>query len=175
MSRLSQPPLLQLEVYRSPSHHPQSLTPLEMESFVEKCSHATSLHLTTSKQTSITKRARFEAGPSVLRSQTALAFTEGRPDVVALAGPSGLVASWTFSCRSFEMYSREGIASVVPSNILVRILLTLSLQSFITALEAGDLNQVNKLRGATDLILDGDQMGCLQNGWVRCLRVQDCF
>lgn len=41
-SCLSQPPLLQLEIYRSLSYHTQSFKPSEMESFVEKDSHATS-------------------------------------------------------------------------------------------------------------------------------------
>lgn len=111
-----------------------------MESFIEEGLHATSQQLATSKQTSVDKKARFEAGPSLLRPQTVHAFIEGLSDAMVLAGPSGSMASWTSSDRSSERYNWEGITGVVPSNVLIRNLLTHRLQTFITALEVGDLD-----------------------------------
>lgn len=130
-----------------------------MESFVEEGSHDTSPQLATSKQTSVEKKARFEAGPTVLRPQPTLVYAEGRSDAMALTGSSDLVASGLSSSGSSKRYSRESIASVVPSNILLRYLLTFCLQTVIAALEAGDLDQVNRLCEAADLDLDICRVG----------------
>lgn len=58
LSSLSQPPRLQLEVYKAPFCHSQSIMTLrstEMESFVEEGFLASLPQLTTSKQTSVAK------------------------------------------------------------------------------------------------------------------------
>lgn len=99
----------------------------EMESVVEKGSHAIMPQLTTSKGALTAKRARFEASNCALRPQTALVFTQSQSDTLALASPIGSVAFGTSSGGSSERYSREGIAGVVPSNVLVKNLLMFSL------------------------------------------------
>lgn len=84
-----------------------------------------------------------------------------RPEAMPLVGSTGLVSSGTSSGGSFERYDREGMANVVPSHVLIRNLLTLSLQSFLSALETGHLEQVHRLRGATDLLVDVSRVGGL--------------
>lgn len=59
-----------------------------------------------------------------------------------------------FGWKLSERYSQEGIVGIMPSNVLVRNILTLSLQTFIAALEVSNLDQVNRLCRATNLTLD---------------------
>lgn len=54
-------------------------------------------------------------------------FAEERSDAMALIGYSSSMASGTSLGGSSKRYSREGIVGIVPSNILVINLLTLSL------------------------------------------------
>lgn len=124
-----------------------------MESFIEEGSHATSPQLTMSKQTSMAQKARFEARPRVLRPQTTLALVEKRSDAMALVGSSG-------------GHPRVGslllwYANVVPSHVLVKNLLTLSLQTFIAAFKVNDLDQVHRLREDADLALDVGRVSSL--------------
>lgn len=53
------------------------------------------------------------------------------------------------------------MADIMSSRILVRNLLTVSLQTFLAALEACDLDQVHRLRRAADLPLDVGRVGGL--------------
>lgn len=86
---------------------------------------------------------------------------------MALVSSSGSLALRTSSGESFERYSREDIAGVVPSTIFVWNLLTLCLQTFIAALEKGDLDQENLLRGAANLALNVGRVGDLDVLWFR--------
>lgn len=53
------------------------------------------------------------------------------------------------------------MADIMSSRILVRNLLTVSLQTFLAALEVCDLDQVHRLRRAADLPLDVGRVGGL--------------
>lgn len=75
---------------------------------------------------------------------------------MALAGASGSIASRTSSGGSSEGYNREGMAGIVPSNVLIQNLLSFAPQTFIA-----NFDHVNRLCGATDLALDVGRRGGL--------------